>query len=428
MYTRFSNQWVILLPLVAILLASFLFYWYNPRNIAVTIDANGFHPSTLHIKPGSKALWVNEDRYPHWPASNNHPTHGMYPEEGGCIGSMLDACRGLEKGQSYSFVFDKEGSWEMHDHLAPGLTMTVIVGEVSLNDDRFSQQAIIVNFAKQNPNAARSELKRLSLANNAPANVHELSHLIGNEAYKKFGVKGVAVCDDAFGFGCYHGVTEEMLKQEGKESIRVAQSACLEQFPPEKKMRRASCIHGIGHGILSWEQFDLSRALQDCDALDNEFRSYCYDGVFMEWSSGIRREHINEKNPWATCTDLDPLYQLSCARYQKDLFVRLGFDHMRLGQICLQAPEEVLRDTCAQHVGYHIAQQQKGDATKIYRSCQELPEIIQASCVSASAREVIFETYPDWQGASLWLCEQLPSMQKQQCLLEREETINAYRL
>lgn len=93
----------------------------------VEITAAGFSPNTLTIKQGDKVTFVNRDTAKHWPASDIHPTHTLYPETGGCIGSKFDACKGLAQGESYSFVFNIKGNWGYHDHLNPGLKGTIVV-------------------------------------------------------------------------------------------------------------------------------------------------------------------------------------------------------------------------------------------------------------------------------------------------------------
>ena len=93
----------------------------------VEITSSGFTPRILKVKTGEMVTFVNMDTKPHWPASAVHPTHGEYPEGGGCIGSTFDACGGLKTGESYSFTFQHKGEWNYHDHLNSGLTGTIIV-------------------------------------------------------------------------------------------------------------------------------------------------------------------------------------------------------------------------------------------------------------------------------------------------------------
>ena len=97
------------------------------RERIVEIFSYGFLPGTLRIKAGESVTFINKDSLEHWPASDIHPTHNLYPESGGCIGSKFDACRGLKPGESWSFTFNKKGTWEYHDHLHSNLRGTIIV-------------------------------------------------------------------------------------------------------------------------------------------------------------------------------------------------------------------------------------------------------------------------------------------------------------
>lgn len=89
------------------------------REVAVSMIHDGFSPKNITIKRGDTVTFVNEDSQSHWPASNIHPTHSIYPE--------FDPKRSLKQGESWSFVFEKEGIWRYHDHVAPSLAGTVVV-------------------------------------------------------------------------------------------------------------------------------------------------------------------------------------------------------------------------------------------------------------------------------------------------------------
>jgi len=93
----------------------------------VEITSSGFSPKILTINAGDTVVFANKDANVHWPASAFHPTHTVYPESGGCLGSKFDACKGLEQGESFSFEFNQKGSWKYHDHLNPSLSGTIVV-------------------------------------------------------------------------------------------------------------------------------------------------------------------------------------------------------------------------------------------------------------------------------------------------------------
>jgi plastocyanin len=99
----------------------------TPKTFTVSITSSGFSPQSLAINAGDTVNFVNNDSATHWPASDVHPTHGAYPEPGGCLGSKFDACKGLAQGETFSFVFNQKGNWAYHDHLHPALTGTITV-------------------------------------------------------------------------------------------------------------------------------------------------------------------------------------------------------------------------------------------------------------------------------------------------------------
>lgn len=87
----------------------------------VEMKQNVFDPETLTIQRCTEVVFENKDSKAHWPASNIHPTHGIYPE--------FDPQKGIGPGNSWSFVFDKAGNWRFHDHLNPTVTGEIIVNE-----------------------------------------------------------------------------------------------------------------------------------------------------------------------------------------------------------------------------------------------------------------------------------------------------------
>lgn len=91
----------------------------NTTSQTVIMNNDSFEPETLTIQKCTKVIFENRDKVTRWPASNLHPTHGIYPE--------FDPLQPIEAGKDWSFVFDKVGNWRYHDHLAPSLRGTIIV-------------------------------------------------------------------------------------------------------------------------------------------------------------------------------------------------------------------------------------------------------------------------------------------------------------
>lgn len=91
------------------------------ERIAVEAGDGGFSPKEIKVKKGGEVVWVNKSSRAVWPASAIHPTHLIYPG--------FDAKKEINPGESYSFKFEKVGSWKYHDHLNPSSFGTVNVVE-----------------------------------------------------------------------------------------------------------------------------------------------------------------------------------------------------------------------------------------------------------------------------------------------------------
>ncbi len=77
--------------------------------VPVTFNPNALTPSAITIKVGDSIEFRNSDLKPHWPASNPHPSHTLYPE--------FDSKKELQPGETWVFKFEKVGTWGFHDHL-----------------------------------------------------------------------------------------------------------------------------------------------------------------------------------------------------------------------------------------------------------------------------------------------------------------------
>ncbi|TSC61889.1 MAG: Uncharacterized protein G01um101448_493 [Parcubacteria group bacterium Gr01-1014_48] len=89
------------------------------EKIAVLMQKDTFEPEELQIKKGTAVIFRNSDIEARWPASNLHPTHGIYPE--------FDPQTPISPGESWTFIFKKKGKWRYHDHLIPNIRGTIVV-------------------------------------------------------------------------------------------------------------------------------------------------------------------------------------------------------------------------------------------------------------------------------------------------------------
>jgi len=92
------------LPILLLLYGIFMVFLSNPL-LAHTVDTEGtfvihmkddrFEPETITIPQGSTVIFENVDTQPHWPATNIHPTHRLYPN------SDAEKCGTSEKKRNF---------------------------------------------------------------------------------------------------------------------------------------------------------------------------------------------------------------------------------------------------------------------------------------------------------------------------------------
>ncbi len=127
-----KNQLILAaLALVIIALGAGYFFTQGPSDsvtkgepvgepaVVITRTAEGYEPKEVSVKKGDIVKWKNETSEFHWPASDLHPTHGVYPE--------FDPLMPIGPGEEWSFRFDQAGVWKYHDHIRANKTGTVTV-------------------------------------------------------------------------------------------------------------------------------------------------------------------------------------------------------------------------------------------------------------------------------------------------------------
>lgn len=108
------------LLLIIVLVTGILFLLKpNRQTYTITLKESGFEPQNLTINQGDVVVFTSQQGKEFWPASDLHPTHGIYPE--------FDPQEPIETGKSWQFTFNKKGGWKYHDHLSPFFRGTISV-------------------------------------------------------------------------------------------------------------------------------------------------------------------------------------------------------------------------------------------------------------------------------------------------------------
>ncbi len=250
-------------------------------------------------------------------------------------------------------------------------------------------------FAKKiGPDSAYKLLKARFPENQGMA--HDFAHVIGLAAYAKQGAAGLTVCDFAYAYGCFHGFIEGFLAAAGTGVISQIEQSCTAMG----SVHAPSCLHGIGHGLLAYDGYNLTRALSDCDFLQQGSKTYCFDGVFMERATGSmqtasQRFKLTADNLLAPCDVIGENYKRECWRNQVfNWRVFFGGDMARVGKQC-SLIEKNFQDTCFENFGISMVLAANSDAGQIAALCKTLPDgPASDKCLGGAMSELMFEGKP----------------------------------
>jgi plastocyanin len=356
------------------------------RQIVVKIDSTGFDPKSLEIAQGDTIVFENIGDEPHWPASNIHPTHRLYPESGSEFcgtereSTSFDSCGAVMPGESYAFTFNFPGVWRFHDHLNPNFAGKVNVLEVEgvalpevqtgptevperAYDDTIPEQAPVIFqdeaalYSYVRKYGAAKTIQYLNELQEQFGDCHQAAHSTGRYAYELFNETAFQTCSAECHSGCYHGATEAYFRDHGTsnlaEDLAVICSSDLNPFLSHQ------CFHGVGHGLMAFADYELFEALANCDLLP-EGQASCYSGVYMENvvgglapTVGHFTDYLSD-DPHFPCNVVDEKYKDACYFYQTSRMVQLfDWDFSLVAAACAEIEEQYQR-SCFESMGRDV--------------------------------------------------------------------------
>ena len=440
----------------------------NEDGVIIHMYNDRYEPQDATIQQGEKVVFENAGEGDHWPASNIHPTHRLYPgsdidkcgtkEED----ALFDACKGIKPGETYELVFEKAGDWRYHDHLFPNLKGTITVEKVEgsaleepqvershlfarivthirallarifpslapidtsrefyeyeTNADKdipensqeifTDKQALYSYVKKYGPGKATLHLHELS---DTFGSCHNNAHDVGRYAYSITGGEAFQKCSAECHSGCYHGATEAYFRDKGVENlISDLKLLCGDALNP---FFNHQCIHGIGHGLMAYEDYDIHQALKDCDLLP-EGQESCYSGVFMENivggltpAEGHFTEYLND-DPHFPCNVVEEKYIGACYFYQSSHMIQLfNGDFAKLAKACGDVEQQYQR-LCFESMGRDVGGVNRNYPEGSIEDCQSITDDTnRISCLTGAVQDSFWD--PSGQDTALRFCKLL---------------------
>ena len=440
----------------------------------VIMQEDGFEPAEITVDENSTILFINKDKVDRWPASNIHPTHGIYPQ--------FDPQKSVTPGSSWVFKPKKVGTWKYHDHLNPHQRGVITVNKettpsTSENiEDKTQDENIlskiknyITSFFKKfmstfkklniNKTISSEDFKKLAddeqikgLENifeskgaqytwvffkttfkgeaGSSGNIHDLAHYLGSLMYENGGFEAISFCTTEYAFGCYHGFLDKAF-EKGLDELAVAELACS-RLGPINSGPVASCIHGIGHGIASfYNTSDIKGSLASCNRLQTG-SNYCHDGVFMEFARGASNDFYPESDRLSPCSilkeEFGDKYSFACGRNQPEVLMqRFNYTFEAVVDLCLVSEDPEFKTACFDTLGFKLAST-TNSADGIIAGCAKISDAeLNSRCVQSAAGELIFQEVPGWQQKAPTVCNSLQMPYYTSCHQHLQRLISDYK-
>jgi hypothetical protein len=144
--------------------------------------------------------------------------------------------------------------------------------------------------------------------------MHLLGHAVGDILYKQEGSNGITDCDNDFRNACSHTIVIGLFYDKGDGALSEIAAACRKA--PGGSGAYTMCFHGLGHGVLSYEGYDMAKAAAMCQKTGTKEYNYqegsqCIGGMIMEIVDGGGHNHdlwakervkyLDPKHPTALC-------------------------------------------------------------------------------------------------------------------------------
>lgn len=259
------------------------------------------------------------------------------------------------------------------------------------------------------------------------ADCHRAAHLIGRLSYELFGPSAFKDGNSSCHSGFYHGAMESFLRAEGTNNLGQKISDICNNF--KTRFTHYECLHGVGHGVLAYTNYQLPEAIDVCRGLRDTFeKNSCFGGVFME-NLVIARESrgsTGHKTDWVKYDDYhfpcslyldDPDVSLRCYLNQTSwMFAISRSDLDKVSQECLKAPEG-MKNPCFISLGRDIAGNSLRVPEKIKEGCDKVPKQndYYQSCIIGGLGVILDFFGPDIKNQATELCLIVPQDTKDGC-------------
>jgi len=234
----------------------------------------------------------------------------------------------------------------------------------SPTDSQCVRKFLVGVTADYGPKASLGVLERLQRDQRVDraVNDHDMAHSVGRESAKDYGsnYKAFDLCPITFNYGCSHGFFEYVLART--DTPKEAATTICESLTGSDHFLTAgfSCYHGVGHGIMMAQAFNVQNSLKACNTLPKDTaKDGCWQGVFMEnVNAGMTNRALpgvfKRTNPLAPCDKVGDRYKWECFINHAGWLMTVAKNSVpKATGYCLKAPGRY-KSGCWQSIGLMV--------------------------------------------------------------------------
>ncbi len=276
----------------------------------------------------------------------------------------------------------------------------------------------------QNTNLLRAYVKKFGLDQSIRqlhqltalyGDCHQPAHLAGRFAYKVSSKKVFQSFQSECHSGGLHGAIEAYFMENGIENF--SNDVDLICRPELNHFFYHQCIHGIGHGLMAWSNYELLDVLKYCDRLKRNHDS-CWSGAFMEnVVGGLGGHHAHGKSrqpdtkylsadPHYPCKILEDKYKGTCYFYQTSRMMTLfRGDFSKIASACAETTES-MQVYCYESMGRDVGGVHRGDPQGAIKACSTVTSSpSRIHCLTGAVQDSFWD--PSGQDQALHFCRLL---------------------
>jgi hypothetical protein len=266
-------------------------------------------------------------------------------------------------------------------------------------------------------------------------NDHDMAHSVGRETAKDYGsnFKAFDLCPVTFNYGCSHGFFEYVLARTDTPK-EAATTICESRSSKDTFLIAGfTCYHGVGHGIMMAEAYNVQNSLKACNTLTtHEAKDGCWQGVFMEnVNAGMSGRALpgvfKRSDPLSPCDKVGDQYKHECYINHAGWLMTVAKNDLRKGsRYCLKAKGRY-KTSCFQSIGLmvtnptwqaglgpELVQARKPEGEIAALLCRRFPAAGQKDCVIAGVDNLAnFDRLQTTREGAF--CNSVPASVKEAC-------------